>query len=185
MKEQIREKNAFFNIYIVAALLLLTFPFVVTFSEFLSRIFEKLYLYRLIQDFIVPYETRLVWGVLNAIGLKVAVTPTGIITQNASVYLSWNCLGWQSLILLVLTLFTGLSGRFSTASRVETILIGVFGTFIINVLRIVVVVLFAVNFGRTGAYLFHNYLATVVAIFWIVFFWWFAYKFVLEEKQKG
>ena len=178
-----REKSTFSNIFIVAAILLLTFPFVVTFSEAMTRVFEKFYLYRVIQDFAVPYEARLVWGVLNLFGLNLKIMPWGLLANNASIYLSWNCLGWQSLILLILTLFTGLSGNFSRISKIETILIGIMGTFIINIARIVLVVLFAMNFGKTSAYIFHNYLATLAAIGWFIFFWWFIYKLVLEKRQ--
>ena len=40
-----REKSTFSNIFIVAAILLLTFPFVVTFSEAMTRVFEKFYFF--------------------------------------------------------------------------------------------------------------------------------------------
>jgi hypothetical protein len=32
------------------------------------------------------------------------------------------------------------------------------------------------------AVVFHDYLAAIVTIVWLVVFWWFAYKFVLVEK---
>ena len=32
------------------------------------------------------------------------------------------------------------------------------------------------------ALLVHDYFAALTTIIWLIFFWWFAYKYVLEEK---
>ncbi|MDP2632257.1 MAG: exosortase/archaeosortase family protein [Candidatus Curtissbacteria bacterium] len=176
--------SVFSNIFIFAAVILLIFPAVMTLSEAMTKVIEHLYLYKIIQNYVVPYETKLVWGFLNLIGIDMTITKTGLISQNASIYISWNCLGWQSVVLLILTFATGLSGKFTPISRIETVLIGLLGTFLINIFRIIIVVLFALSFGKSGAYVFHNYLATLVAILWFLAFWWFAYTFVLEEKRK-
>lgn len=100
--------------------------------------------------------------------------------------MTWNCLGWQSLLLLVITLLSGLLGRnYTFWSKVETVAIGVLGTFLVNLFRLTFIVLLY-NFATPiYFYVYHDYLAAIVTVIWLCFFWWFSYKFVLEEKSKN
>jgi len=61
-------------------------------------------------------------------------------------------------------------------------LIGILGTFLINLLRIALTVVLLVVSRPLFAVVFHDYLAAIMTIIWLVIFWWFAYSFVLEEK---
>lgn len=63
------------------------------------------------------------------------------------VSLEWNCLGWQSLVPLGLTL--------------------------------------AYYWNSVAAMIIHNYFAAFVALLWLIFFWWFVYSFVLEERRTA
>jgi hypothetical protein len=65
----------------------------------------------------------------------------------------------------------------------EASAIGILGTFWVNILRMLVTVLLAVYFPPVFRIVFHTYLAAGVSIAWLVFFWWFSYKYVLTEKQ--
>ncbi|OGD92418.1 hypothetical protein A3C33_04580 [Candidatus Curtissbacteria bacterium RIFCSPHIGHO2_02_FULL_42_58] len=94
-----------------------------------------------------------------------------------------NCIGWQSLVLFGLTVFTGFGGKFTKISLLQAFMIGVLGTFLMNVLRITVVALIAFFAGRLPAVIFHDYFSVVVTIGWLFFFWWFSYAFVLEERS--
>ena len=56
---------------------------------------------------------------------------------------------------------------------------------LVNLLRIVFVVLIAYYFDQSVAILFHDYGSTLEVLGWLFFFWWFAYSYVLEEKQTS
>jgi exosortase/archaeosortase family protein len=125
--------------------------------------------------------------VLGFLKVSVETSPnTLFLTSGAkkvAVYISWNCIGWQSLVLFFLTLFTGLQGSYKWGGRVQTIILGILGTFILNIFRITLVALIAFYLGRLPAIIFHDYFSTMMIILWLFFFWWFAYSFVLETKE--
>lgn len=99
--------------------------------------------------------------------------------------IAWNCIGWQSLLFFIITTFVGLQGdRYTNFSKVKALMIGMLGTFLINLFRIAVVAVIAFYFGQNIAIIFHDYGSTMVVIIWLLGFWWFSYSFVLEEKYS-
>jgi exosortase/archaeosortase family protein len=99
--------------------------------------------------------------------------------------LAWNCLGWQSLLLLIVSLVAGLRGNFTNISRLECIVFGFFGTLLINVLRMSLVATGIYYVNTFFALVVHDYLMALMAIAWLIFFWWFSYAFILEERGEG
>ena len=97
--------------------------------------------------------------------------------------LQWNCLGWQSAVLLLASFLTGFQGKFSKISRLEVLIIGVLGTYLINFLRIFIVGFFAVFFGSLPARIFHDWFSLMFVLIWFFVYWWFSYSFVLETKD--
>ncbi len=183
-------KKRFNYVFIFIVILLLLLPIFTTFNEFLTELVLKSGFWQRIQNAWVPYLTRFVGGFLSLFG--VANESQGsvlFLRQGASLtplFISWNCIGWQSLILIILTLITGLQGAYSFASKTETIIIGLLGTFIMNVVRISIIALLFYYWADGPAVFFHNYGGTALTIIWIIFFWWFSFSFVLrpEEKKK-
>jgi exosortase/archaeosortase family protein len=162
-------------------------PFVTTFNEFLTRLVERSSLYRLIQAYVVPYEVMLIRTVISCFGIE---TLPGTITllRNGStqdIFLSWNCLGWQSFIILLISLRTGLQGRFTLFSVLQVVILGVCGTLLLNILRISGVIILLYYFGRTPSAVFHDYFGVFLSILWLFFFWWFSYRFILEERPQA
>ena len=140
--------------------------------------------YRSIQDVIVPYELKIVGSLLTIVGIPIRVGQAYIEWTRATgepevIYLAWNCVGWQMLVLFVITLLTGLSGRHALISKLETLFIGILGTYLVNVLRLVLVVVVYFFVGRAFGIVFHDYFSSVMTLLWLLFFWWFAYKQVL------
>lgn len=183
------EKSTFKLLLALSALLLLFLPFVTTFNEILTVLIMKVRLYRLIQEFIVPFEAKMVTVILRLFGITAFPTLTSVkigsfTTVGNNVTISWNCVGWQSFILLVITFLTGLQGSFRLTSKIQTIVIGVLGTFLINILRISLVVIFAYRVSPVLALIFHDYFSTILIIIWLFFFWWFSYNFVLEKEGE-
>jgi len=187
------QKKLFKNIFIVAAILLSILPVIVTFSAVLTSLFNKMGWYVWIQDLVVPFESRLVAVLVKLVGIKGMVTSNqnfSMVLQRPGgelipVQLSWNCLGWQSMILLGLTLVTGLRGNHTLLSKVETLIFGVLGTFLSNLFRMAFITSLAYYWNRVAAMIVHDYFASFVALAWMIFFWWFSYSFVLEEGRSS
>ena len=180
-----RNKNPFSTIFIFAALVLMLLPFINTFNAFLTSIFLKFHYYRVLEEFIVPYQSKALAAVLSLLPGAITVYPVAkVVWLNGSfVQMQWNCPGWQSVVLLVATFLTGFQGHFSFASRLETIVIGFLGTYFINLFRISFVGFLAIYLGRLWAGLFHDYFSLILVVLWFFFFWWFSYTYVLEEKR--
>lgn len=184
------EKSTFRLLFVVLSIALLLLPLVTTFNEFLTQVVMKIRLYRLIQNFIVPFEARMVTAVLRLVRIEAYPTPISVnigkpTTIGNDVIISWNCIGWQSFILLLITLTTGLQGSYRLLSKIQTIIIGVLGTFLFNILRVSLVIIIAYQISSLAAIIFHDYLSTLIIIFWLFLFWWFVYTYVLERKVEA
>lgn len=179
-------KNNFRSILVVVIIVLMLLPFVNTFSELMTRIVENTGFYKFIEANIVPYVVKLVMSLVGLFGVKTTWGETMFLIYKGgdpiAINLSWNCLGWQSLVILFATLISGLSGNFTTASKIECVVIGILGTFTFNIIRITVSVLAIVFINRSFASLLHDYLMILFTLVWIIIFWLFSYKYVLEEK---
>lgn len=180
------QKKTFTTLLFITVVILMLLPFITTFNEFLTRIVEQIGFYRIIQEAVVPYEVKLIVAFLHLFHIQ-AFGDSRVVflmRDGAEVFkaqIIWSCVGWQSFILLLLTLLTGLQGNFSLSSRIETIIIGIFGTFWMNILRISLVYLFGYYFGQLPATLFHNYASTLMIIVWLCFFWYVSYTYFLRE----
>lgn len=182
--EESSEKGTFKTIFIITVVILMILPFFTTFSEFLTRIVENIKLYKAIENFVVPYEIKLVEVVLHIFGIKTIAGNGSIfsIVKNEvpiGIQISWNCIGWQSLILLIITLFTGLQGPYTKTSKLECMLVGILGTFLMNIFRVSIVLLVLYFFGKLPAIIFHDYGSTLMIIVWLFFFWWMSYSTIL------
>lgn len=183
------EKSTFRLLFVILSIALLLLPLVTTFNEFLTRVVMEVEIYRLIQNFIVPIEAKMVAVILRAIRIPAFPTLTSVkigklTTIGNNVTISWNCIGWQSFILLVITLVTGLQGSYQLWTKIQTIIIGVLGTFLFNILRVSLVIIIAHRVSSLAAIIFHDYLSTFLIILWLFTFWWFVYTYVLEKTGE-
>lgn len=179
-------RDTFITLFLILVLLLMFFPLMATFNDILTRIVVNLQGYWFIREVIVPFEVRMVAVVLAAMGFDVTVTREYVVLGQTYPFIAeiiWNCIGWQSLVLLGLTFITGLSGNFTRFSKLQVVLIGVLGTFLINILRMISITALMYFWNEVAVRIMHDYVAVLVALLWMVFFWWFVYSFVLEEKS--
>lgn len=187
------QKRTFKLLLAGLAITLVTLPFVTTFNSVLTSAIETIGVYRSVQNLIVPFESRLIVAVTRSLGVTAFLGAPG---ERASFYLlqgttyfpvelQWNCLGWQSLLLLSLSLIVGLQGNFSRISKFECILIGLLGTFLVNLLRMVFITVGIYYVNTVFALLIHDYFAALTTIAWLFFFWWFSFNFVLERKSES
>lgn len=180
-----QQKKVFQTIIIIFAILLVMLPFLVSFNEALTSLFLKIKAYTWLQNKIVPYEVSMV-GLLTAIfGINFVPFSNGMSVNGTFLAMTWNCLGWQSLFFLSITLLVGLgSGNYTVFSKMEAIIIGILGTFFMNLIRLVIIVLIFVFLRPIYFYVYHDYLNAVAIILWLMLFWWFSYKYVLVEKTS-
>lgn len=186
-----QQKKLFKDILVISVILLSILPLVVTFSAALTKLFNDMRWYTLLQKYVVPIESRLVSVIVKPIGIdsKVAIGAKDysmVLIKSTNnmipIRLEWNCLGWQSLILLLITMLTGLKSEYTLGSRFETLMIGILGTFLSNLFRMAFIIAIAYYWNSFSAFILHDYFASFVALVWMIFFWWFSYSFVLEEK---
>lgn len=184
MRKTFSVKDTFMFIFLMLAVVLAVLPFATAFNEFLTRAVESLAWYRPIQHFLVPYMSRVIVGILQHLpGLEVGTYPYGVVIDGVDVRITWNCLGWQSFLLFAASLFVGLKGPYTHASKMQAIIFGIFGTFLVNLFRLTFTAALVGWWRGLFLILFHNYFFTFTAIVWLFFFWWFSYSFILEIKD--
>jgi exosortase/archaeosortase family protein len=169
----------------VAAVMLAILPFVSTFDDLLTAIGMRLGIAAPLQ-WIVPAEVRVTVVLLGLVGIHAGAAGNQLVVWNLSgapqtLFISWNCVGWQSLILLGLSLMVGLRGPMTASTRAQVILLGVLGTVLVNIARITVVCLLAALAGYLPAVLFHDYGGTLLLVAWLFSFWLIAYRWLVPD----
>ena len=180
-----RAKQTFSNLFIILVVALMVLPFWTTFNEFLTKIVLNLGLFKPLEQVIVPYEVGLVRTIISFFGIETAPGTVAIVKNgvNSGTYIAWNCIGWQSFVILLISFKAGLAGNFTKLSLLQVMVLGLLGTFLINIFRISLALILLFYFGRMPFIIFHDYTTVFLSILWLFFFWWFSYKFVLEERE--
>jgi exosortase/archaeosortase family protein len=135
-------------------------------------------------------EARMVVSLLSLIGITAGVASGGYLvvwpdtSRAQTLFISWNCIGWQSLVLLGISLFTGLRGNYTWAARTQVALLGVLGTICVNLFRVALVCILAAMFGRLPAVLFHDYGGTLLIVAWLFGFWALADRWILGDPVE-
>lgn len=163
--------------------LLMLLPLVTTFDEFLTTVALQLGVNNPLQS-IVPIEARMVVSLLGVVGVRAAASGSHIVVWDAAgamhtLFISWNCIGWQSLLLLGVSFFSGLRGEQALASRLQVIVIGVSGTMLLNLVRVAAVAALEATWGHLPALIFHDYGGTILVIGWLFFFWIAVQRWIL------
>lgn len=177
-----KQKRTFAIILALLAVFLAVLPFLVSFNEILTHLVERFQLYMWVQERIVPLEVKMVGVLVTPLGINYLAHQNGMTVNGTYAGMTWNCIGWQSLLLLIITLIVGLRGNYTLWSKIETVLIGLLGTFLVNMARLTLIVIILAYSRPLFAVVYHDYLAAIVTIIWLFAFWWFAYAFVLETK---
>jgi exosortase/archaeosortase family protein len=179
------------NLTLLAMLcaLLMLLPLVTTFDDLLTTWAMKFGANNPLQA-IVPVEARMVVGLLGLAGIHAAASGSHLVVWDSAgamhtLFISWNCIGWQSLVLLGVSFMSGLRGRHPIEARTQVIVIGVAGTMLLNLLRVAVVAGIAATFGVTPAVLFHDYGGTVLVVAFLFGFWIFVQRWILGPEPSG
>ena len=168
-----------------ASIALLILPFFSTFGELLTKAAMAAGFDAWLGQWIAPMEGKLVHGALALVGIPSAYDGSllyvGTGAGSLALYISWNCVGWQTVLFLLVSMATGLQGEYTLRSRLETVALGVLGIAILNVLRITVVAVVAYAFGQLPAVIVHDYGSVIATVAFLMAFWAFAYNVVLER----
>ena len=168
--------------------LLMLLPLVTTFDDFLTTWALQLGVDNPLQS-IVPVEARMVVSLLGLAGVRAAASGSHIVVFDAAgamhtLFISWNCIGWQSLLLLGVSFFSGLRGEQAMGSRVQVIVIGVGGTLLLNLLRVAAVAALEATWGHLPALIFHDYGGTILVIVWLFAFWFAVQRWILAPAAS-
>jgi exosortase/archaeosortase family protein len=163
--------------------LLMLLPLVTTFDDFLTSWALQLGVNNPLQA-IVPVEARMIVSLLGLVGVRGAAAGSDIVVWDAAgsmhtLFISWNCIGWQSLLLLGMSFFSGLRGRQALGSRAQAIVIGICGTMLLNLARVAMVAALEATWGHLPALIFHDYGGTVLMIGWLFVFWIAVQRWIL------
>src|SRR5437773_8258509 len=144
----------------LACALLMVLPLVTTFNELLTTWVMAMGANNPLQA-MVPVEARMVVSMLSLAGVHAAASGSHLVVWDGSgsmhtLFISWNCIGWQSLILFGISLASGLRGGHTAESRLQVVCIGFAGTMLLNLLRVATVALIAATVGVAAAVLLHD-----------------------------
>jgi exosortase/archaeosortase family protein len=173
----------------IACALLMVLPLVTTFDDLLTVWALQLGAGNPLQA-IVPVEARMVVSLLGIVGVHAAASGSHLVVWDRggsmhALLISWNCIGWQSLILLAASFLSGLRGRHPFEARAQIVIIGIAGTMLLNLLRVAAVALLAATAGQTAAVLFHDYGGTILMVGWLFAFWISVQRWILVADPSS
>ena len=176
-------------VLLVIVLFLMLFPFINSLNQFLVKIIEPLIFFKPVQDVLIPYEVRIIRVILTLLQIPMTGYSSGAIaitlitkTGEEPIVVAWNCLGWQSLLVILVTFIIGLRGNFTASSKLELLAIGLLGTFIFNFVRLATVFVLYYHFGRAVSMTFHDIGSVILTMLWLFGLWYYAFNFVLQPK---
>ena len=172
----------------VASIALLILPFFSTFGQLLTSLAMAAGFDAWLGQWIAPLEAHIVHGALALFGIPSgsagSILYVGAGAHSLALYISWNCVGWQTVLFLGISMLTGLQGDYTKRSRIETAALGVAGIIVLNITRITVVALVAYWFGQLPAIIVHDYGSVIATVAFLMAFWAFAYNSVLERVHE-
>jgi exosortase/archaeosortase family protein len=182
MRNRDRENVNMMLIALTCAMLMLL-PLVTTFNDLLTTWAMGLGANNPLQT-IVPVESRMVVGLLGLVGVHAAASGSYLVVWDGggamhTLFISWNCIGWQSLVLVGVSFLSGLRGAYPLEARVQVVIIGVAGTMLLNLIRVAAVAMIAATIGVGPAVFFHDYGGTLLVIAFLFAFWMFVQRWIL------
>jgi exosortase/archaeosortase family protein len=173
-------RAAFVPVLAGGALLLVTVPLLASGDQLLASIAQGTHLDAVLSHVTAPLA-RVTAGLLHLLGVHATAAGSDVLLQSGDTYVppidvTWNCIGWQSLVILGISLAVGLRGHPSRGVRIAVIVAGVMGTVLVNLVRIAAVCLVTSRYGYAAGVGVHDNGGAVLVVVWLCVFWWFAYR---------
>jgi len=164
-------------------------PLITTINDLLTQVALGSGLYKILEKYTVPVMVRLAGTVLEEIfKIETVISGSSIFMVTGGlpyeIDIVWNCVGWQSFILLALALVTILQGKYTLGSRIKCVVLGIEGVVILNIVRVTSTCLLLLNGGYGPAITFHDYFSTVLTFIWLSAFWYLSQNFILDYKME-
>jgi len=182
------KSNVYLGLVAATALMLVLLPFVTTIDDLLNTVGANFGLDAAVQLVARP-EAHAVVGILGWFGIRAMVAGPQILIWDGHghaqyLLISATCIGWQSLLLVGLSLLVGLRGPYSLEARAQAVLLGLLGTLLLNLARMAAVALVATWGGFVPAVVFHDYGGTALIVLWLFAFWFAATRWILGERLR-
>lgn len=164
-------------------------PLITTINDLLTQLALGSGLYKILEKYAVPVMVRLAGTVLEEIfKIETVISGSNLYMMTGGlpyeVDIVWNCVGWQSFILLAISLVTILQGKYTLGSRIKCVVLGIEGVVILNIIRVTSTCLLLLNGGYGPAITFHDYFSTVLTFIWLSGFWYLSQNFILDYKTE-
>ena len=164
-------------------------PLISTMNELLAKLAIATKSNLVIENLIVPTMAKVIGSILRFVfGVKTTVVGDSIflITQGLpyQLYLSWNCIGWQSIVFLLFSLVTLLQDRYSMKSKLKCALLGLEMFIVLNLLRIVTTAILLLKFGYGLMFIFHDQVSIIITFVSLALFWYISSSFILEQTGE-
>ena len=162
-------------------------PFVLIFSLILFNNLQSIsFIKNVIGPIFVNATITISSAILNIFGYAIEISGSAFILPNGTAIqmLVW-CSGINSV--LFYSIFAGILLLKINAKRNNKILafiLGAIGVFFINILRVSLLVAIGVRCGMSLMDAFHTHLGDLLFLFYIGIFWWLAFKFLEESREK-
>ena len=109
--------------------------------------------------------------------------------STASVGIAWACAGVQSLLLYILIILVFFKkSDISGFRKLAYFIIGLFGTFFVNVARVISIIFVMLNEGQAAGMVFHDSYGEMYSVIWIFLYILLigcVQRFMLVEKTKS
>ena len=137
---------------------------------------------------LLGYGVRLTFPVYALDSYMPALTVTAG-TKSTTASIAWACAGVQSLLLYVLIILVFFKkSDISAFRKLAYFIIGLFGTFFVNVLRVFSIFVIALEQGREAGTTFHNTYGEIYSVIWILLYILLIgciQRFMLVERTKN
>jgi len=105
---------------------------------------------------------------------------------GAIVGIGWGCAGLEELVLIGVILFVLIwSFNLSRGRSIAWLLVGLLGSFVINIFRMVTLVWVAYRYGLADMLWVHTHLGDVMFLAWIAVFWLVFFRFEQQAPRDG
>ncbi len=119
---------------------------------------------------LMGYAVRLVFPVYSVESNLPSLTVTSG-ASTATVAIAWACAGVQSLFLFVVIIFVFFKkAEISAFRKLAYFVMGLFGTFFVNVLRVASILLIMLSSGQAAGEVFHNTYGEMYSVIWILLY---------------
>ena len=164
-------------------------PLISTMNELLATLAIATKSNLVIENLIIPTMAKVIGSILRFVfGVNTTVVGDSIflITQGLpyQLYLSWNCIGWQSIVFLLFSLVTLFQDRYSMKSKLKCALLGLEMFIVMNVLRIVTTALLLLKYGHGLMFIFHDQVSIIITFVSLALFWYISSNFILEQTGE-